>query len=370
MTQSQLDIQLIGAVTAAACAIPGVFLILRRMAMLTDAIGHAVLFGIVVAFFAVENLNSPLLIVGAALAGLLTVSLVELLERSGRVRADAATGIVFPLLFGIGVIAVSKYAESVHLDVDAVLLGELAFAPFSRLEIGGTDLGPQALWVMLAVLTLNVIFVTLFYKELKLATFDSALAATLGFAPGLVHYLLMTSVSITTVGAFQAAGAVLIVAFIVGPPATAFLLTRNLGRMLVLAVSIGAGSAVLGYWVAYLIDSSIAGAMAMTIGAVFLVTLLLSPDQGVVASARRRLRQRWEFAQTMLVIHLFQHEGLPEEAVENRREHLHEHLQWTEERARDVVARAERSGLITASNGSLHLTPTGRARAREGIALT
>ena len=370
MTQSQLDIQLIGAVTAAACAIPGVFLILRRMAMLTDAIGHAVLFGIVVAFFAVENLSSPFLIVGAALAGLLTVSLVELLERSGRVRADAATGIVFPLLFGIGVILVSKYAESVHLDVDAVLLGELAFAPFSRLEIGGVDLGPQALWVMLAILALNVIFVTLFYKELKLATFDSALAATLGFAPALVHYLLMTSVSITTVGAFQAAGAVLIVAFIVGPPATAFLLTRNLARMLALAVLIGMVSAVLGYWLAYLIDSSIAGAMALTIGAVFLATLLLSPEQGVVAGARRRIRQRWEFAQTMLVIHLFQHEGLPEERVENRREHLHEHLSWSEERARDVVERAERGGLITASNGSLHLTPSGRARAREGIALT
>ena len=243
---------------------------------------------------------------------------MELLERSGRERADAAAGIVFPLLFGIGVILVSKYAENVHLDVDAVLLGELAFAPFSRVEIGGGDLGPQALWVMLAILALNVIFVTLFYKELKLATFDSALAATLGFAPALVHYLLMTSVSITTVGAFQAAGAILIVAFIVGPPATAFLLTRNLARMVVLAVVIGAASAVLGYWLAYLIDSSIAGAMAlMTFAAVFLAALLLSPEQGVVAGAR-----------------------------------------------------AEGSGLITATNGTLHRTATGRDRAREGIALT
>ena len=143
MTQSQLDIQLIGAVTAAACAIPGVFLILRRMAMLTDAIGHAILFGIVVAFFAIGDLNSPLLIIGAALAGLLTVSLVEMLERTGRVRADAATGIVFPLLFGIGVILVSKYADNVHLDIDSVLLGEIAFAPFNRIEVGGVDLGPR-----------------------------------------------------------------------------------------------------------------------------------------------------------------------------------------------------------------------------------
>jgi manganese/zinc/iron transport system permease protein len=369
MTQSQLDIQLIGAVTAAACALPGVFLILRRMAMLTDAIGHAILFGIVVAFFAVGDLNSPLLILGAALAGLLTVSLVETLERTGRVRSDAATGIVFPLLFGIGVILVSKYAESVHLDTDSVLLGEIAFAPFERFELGGTDLGPKALWVMLAILVLNVIFVTLFYKELKLATFDAPLAATLGFMPGLVHYLLMSSVSITTVGAFQTAGAVLIVAFIVGPPSTAFLLTRNLGRMLVLAVVIGAVSAVLGYWVAYAIDTSIAGAMAMTIGIVFVAALLLSPDQGVVASARRRIRQRWEFAQTRLVIHLFNHEGLPEAEIENRVAHLHEHLRWSPEHSREVVTRARNGGLVRAADGHLLLTDSGRERARQGIAL-
>jgi len=368
VTQSQLDIQLIGAVTAMACALPGVFLILRRMAMLTDAIGHAILFGIVVAFFAVENLNSPLLIVGAALAGLLTVSLVELLERTGRVRSDAATGIVFPLLFGIGVILVSKYADSVHLDTDSVLLGEIAFAPFTRFELAGVDIGPQALWVMLAILALNAIFVTLFYKELKIATFDSALATTLGLMPATVHYLLMTSVSITTVGAFQTAGAVLIVAFIVGPPATAFLLTRNLGWMLVLAMGIGAFSAVLGYWVAYAIDSSIAGSMAVTIGFVFLMAMLFSPDQGVLASARRRVRQKWEFAQTMLVIHLFNHEGLPEAEVENRAAHLHEHLHWNAERLREVVSRAERSGLVVEKNGLLDLTDAGRNRAAESIA--
>jgi manganese/zinc/iron transport system permease protein len=370
MTQSQLDIMLIGAVTAAACALPGVFLILRRMAMLTDAIGHAILFGIVVAFFAVENLNSPLLIVGAALAGLLTVSLVEVLERSGRVRSDAATGIVFPLLFGIGVILVSKYADSVHLDTDSVLLGEIAFAPFTRFEVGGVDIGPQALWTMLAILLVNAIFVLALYKELKIATFDSALASTLGLMPGLVHYLLMTSVSVTTVGAFQTAGAVLIVAFIVGPPSTAFLLTRNLGRMLILAMVIGAVSAVLGYWVAYLIDTSIAGAMAMTIGAVFLLALLFSPDQGVLAGARRRVRQQWDFAQTMLVIHLFNHEGLPEEDVESRVAHLHEHLHWSPDRVRDVVQRARDAGLVTERNGFLDLTDQGRTRAADGIALT
>jgi manganese/zinc/iron transport system permease protein len=370
MTESQLEIQIIGALTAAACALPGVFLVLRRMAMLTDAISHAILLGIVLAFFVVENLNSPLLIVGAALAGLLTVSLVEALERTGRVREDAATGIVFPLLFGLGVILISRYAGNVHLDLDAVLLGELAYAPFNRLEIGGVDLGPQALWVMLALILLNGLLILLLYKELKLATFDPALAATLGLMPGLVHYLLMASVSVTTVGAFQTAGAILVVAFIVGPPATAYLLTNRLGTMLLLSMAIGAVAAVTGYWLAYLIDSSIAGAMAVMIGLLFLVALLLSPEQGVIAGIRRRGRQAREFTQTMLVIHLFQHEGRPEASRENRVSHLSEHLRWTPELAQRVVALAERNGLVRSEAGTLSLTDRGRSRAREGIAGT
>src|SRR3712207_6752016 len=182
MTDQQIEIQLIAVVTAAACALPGVFLVLRRMAMMSDAISHSILLGIVLAFFVVENLSSPLLVVGAALTGVATVSLVELLQRTGRVKEDAAIGLVFPLLFSIGVILVSRYAGSVHLDIDAVLLGELAFAPFRRLVIGGVDLGPQALVLMTAILVLNAVLIGLFFKELKLATFDAGLTAALGFS--------------------------------------------------------------------------------------------------------------------------------------------------------------------------------------------
>ena len=142
------EIQWIAAVTAAACALPGVFLVLRRMALMSDAISHAILLGIVLAFFVTENIASPLLIVAAAATGVLTVSLVEALNRTGLVREDAAIGLVFPALFSIGVVLISRYAGNVHLDVDAVLLGELAFAPFNRFEWNGMDLGPRTLWMM------------------------------------------------------------------------------------------------------------------------------------------------------------------------------------------------------------------------------
>ena len=160
----QIEIQIIAAVVAVACALPGVFLVLRRMALMSDAISHAILLGIVLAFFVTEDLASPLLIVAAAITGVITVALVELLHGTGLVREDAAIGIVFPALFSAGVILISRYAGSVHLDTDAVLLGELAFAPFERLSVLGYSL-PKSLWVMGGILLINLIFITLFLQR-------------------------------------------------------------------------------------------------------------------------------------------------------------------------------------------------------------
>jgi manganese/zinc/iron transport system permease protein len=229
MTTTQIEIQLIAAVVAAACALPGVFLVLRRMAMLSDAISHTVLLGIVIAFFIAGSLESPLLIMGAAAMGVLTVSLVELLNRTKLVKEDAAIGLVFPALFSIAVILISRYARGVHLDVDAVLLGELAFAPFDRIQFLGLDM-PTSLAVMGGILLINILFIGFFYKELKIATFDPGLAATLGFSPVLIHYGLMSLVSITAVGAFDAVGSILVVALMIAPDVGVERVDRRLQR--------------------------------------------------------------------------------------------------------------------------------------------
>ena len=206
MTSGQIEIQLLAVVVAVACALPGTFLVLRRLALVSDAISHSILLGIVLGFFVAGDVNSPLLLLGAALVGLLTVVLVSLLQRTGLVKEDAAIGLVFPALFSIGVILISRYANDVHLDLDAVLLGELAFAPFDRLVFWGWDFGPISLVVMSLILALNLTAVTVFWKELKLSTFDPALAVALGFTPALVQYGLMSLVSLTAVGAFDAVG--------------------------------------------------------------------------------------------------------------------------------------------------------------------
>jgi manganese/zinc/iron transport system permease protein len=370
MSTGQIEIQLIAAIVAAACALPGSFLVLRKMAMMSDAISHAILPGIVVGFFLTNDLASPVLILAAAATGLLTVFLVETLMTTRLVKEDAAIGLVFPILFSIGVILIARFAGDVHLDTDAVLLGELAFAPFDRFVIFGSDLGPRSLYVMGGVGLLNGLFIALFYKELKVATFDAGLAAALGFAPALIHYGLMTLVSVTAVAAFDAVGSILVVALMIGPPAAAYLLTDRLDRMIGLSVLLGVVSALGGFWVANALDASIAGAMAGMVGVVFAVVYLAAPRYGILAGLRRRRRQKWAFAEKMLAIHLFQHEGLPEAAVENRVEHLEEHLNWSGDFARRVVRKAQQDGLLRREDGLLELTGRGRSLATEAIVAT
>ncbi len=365
MSTAQLEILIIASFVAAACALPGVFLVLRRMAMMSDAISHTALLGIVIAFFITKSLTSPLLLIGATLIGVITVSLVELLNRTQLVREDAAIGLVFPAIFSVAVILISRFAEDVHLDLDAVLLGELAFAPFNRIKLFGLDFGPKALYTTGGILLLNLIFILLFYKELKLATFDAALAAALGFSPVLIHYALMTLVSLTAVGAFDAVGSALVVAFMIAPPAAAYLLTDRLSRMLIYSALLGIFCAISGYWLAYLLDASIAGAMATMTGASFLLAYLFAPERGLLAQARRRREQRIEFAITMLTMHIANHTAAQEAEAENDVARLNEHLKWTPQFTMEIAGMAEQAGLVTQKDGLLTLTASGLRRANQ-----
>ncbi len=362
-----VEIQLIAVVVAVACALPGAFLVLQRMAMMSDAISHAILPGIVLAFFITHDLGSPLMILGAAASGVLTVALVELLRKTGLLAEDAAIGIVFPALFSVGVVLIARYAGDVHLDIDAVLLGELAFAPFDRFILSGVDVGPRALVIMSAVLVVDLVFIVVFFKELKLTTFDAALAGSLGFAPVLLHYVLMGLVSVTAVGAFDAVGSILVVALMVAPPASAYLLTDRLKPMIYISCGIGALSAIGGYWFARYLDASIAGAMATVAGAAFVLVVFLAPHRGLWSLARRRASQKLLFGRKMLVIHLYNHEGLPEADLECRVEHLEDHLRWDHQFANRAVKSSIARSLILREGSLLMLTDEGRMLAREAL---
>lgn len=361
----QLEIQIIAVIVAVACSIPGVFLVLRKMVMMSDAITHTILLGIVGAYFIVYDLSSPLLIIGASLVGLLTVYLVELLNSTKLLSKDSSIGVVFPLLFSIAIIIISKYASSVHLDIDSVLLGELAFAPFNRMVIGGIDIGAKAIYSMGTILLLNLILVILFFKELKIATFDKSLAVVLGLSPMIIHYGLMTMVSVTAVGAFEAVGSILVIAFMVGPPVSAYLITDDLKKMMILSAIIGGINAILGYQVAEFLDVSIAGCMAAVTGITFLLIFILAPQRGIITIFRRRKLQMIDFASKTMLFHLYNHEGNENEYIENGIVSICNHLNWQKDYLERIVSRLKDDNYIFEKNGIFKLTETGRRYAEK-----
>lgn len=281
---------LTGSLVAASCGFLGCFLILRRMAMLGDAISHAILPGIVLAFLFSGSREILPMLMGAAIIGLITVFIVQMLHQSG-VKSDAAIGVTFTALFSVGVVLVSLYTQQVDLDLDCVLYGEIAYVPWDTWQFGGMDMGPRALWGVGGVFLFSLLIIGLFFKQFKLCAFDPALAAAIGIPVVLFHYLLMTLVSLTTVAAFESVGAILVVAMLVVPSATAYLLTDRLHIMLFISMAVGVLSAILGYFFASWLDSSIAGAMTAVAGLLFFLAFLFSPRHGMISKivARRKI---------------------------------------------------------------------------------
>ncbi len=447
---------LVGGLIAICGALLGAFLLLRGLALTSDAISHTVLLGIVVAFllmtetFGMEgDISSPWLILGAALAGVATVLLTEMLYRSGLVKQDAALGLAFPLLFAIAVILVSRFVDDAHLDEDAVLVGEIGLAwantnshcfehcesvtispdhPAAKhrrqclncraLGISPRDedaefrwicsncghyspaqaysagllerepllvFFPKSITVMLLMTALTLAFTLIFYKELKLATFDAGLAQALGFRPGRLNYALMILVSLVAVGAFDAVGSILVIAFFIIPPAAAYLLSDRLSLMLLIGPLIGAAGAFFGYDLARgrlfgvvpvsdgiaalnrlfgldLIerwDSSISASMVLMIFVFFILAWILSPRYGLLSTLLRRANRRRRFADQVVLAHIHNHQHTALHSTECRMDTLHEHFRWRPGKMRRVMARLRALGYVRVVAGSAELTERG-----------
>ncbi len=355
-------ILLTGILVGVSGALLGSFLVLRGNAMLTDAISHSIVFGIIVVWLLTGQMSGPVQVLGAALTGVLTVVLSELLARSRLVKMDAAIGLVFPALFAAGVLLISIYARDVHIDVETVLLGEIGFVWLNTVMLWGQQV-PIAVATLGAVLVVNLVFVLALWKELKLTTFDPGLAAALGFLPGVLHYAVLTLTSVTAVAAFDAVGAILFIAFVIVPPATAYLLTRRLWGVVVLAVALSVAACVAGYVLALRWNVSIAGMMASMTGVWFALALLFAPGHGLVAQALGQRSKRLDHDCRALVAHLFTHQDTPAMAEENTLRALVDHLRWPEPRARAAILRAHDRDLIERRAGLLTLRPKGNAEA-------
>lgn len=292
----QFQILVIICLASIAAVLPGVFLVLRGVALMSDAISHAILPGIALMFLLVQRLDSPLLLVGASLAGIATVGLTELVIHYTRLKKDAAIGLVFPLFFSVGVILISQFARNVHLDIDMVLLGDVAFAPFNRLILFGVDCGPYALWALGFLACSGIVLVYLFFKELTLSIFDGTLALLSGFNPALLYYGLMIFTSITAVTVFDVVGSIVIVALMITPPAVALLMAERMQGVVIVSVVSALASGIIGYCIAHYADVSIAGSIAVANGVIFLSALLFAPRKGIIAVYYARADSQKRFA--------------------------------------------------------------------------
>ena len=281
---------LMGFLVGSACGLVGNYLMLRRMALVGDAISHSVLPGIAIAFLLSGTRNSFAMFVGALLAGVVTTVMIELIHRNSRIKQDAAIGIAFTTLFAIGVILISVFAGQVDLDQECVLYGEIGTVPLERTTvIGGYALGPASLVRMAAVLAGTIFLIVLFYKELLVSSFDPALASSMGINATVMHYGLMSWLSVVVVSAFESVGAILVIAMLILPGATARLLSNRLDVMMVLSVVHCAIASLLGVHLTYWLECSMAPAIVVAATALFVVVWLFSPTQGLLRRAFHKL---------------------------------------------------------------------------------
>lgn len=360
-----LTVALLAAFVGAVAGFAGVFVVLRRVAMLGDAISHALLPGLVVGYLMARGPALWAGALGAMGAGLVTVGLVEWLERKAKVRVDAALGIVFPVMFSLGVVLIARGFENVHLDADAVLYGDIVFALEERLVLAGRDLGPVALWTLSAVAILQVVFLGLFRKEMALTTFAPEAPELDPRRVAALRWGFLALTCLTLVTAFSAVGAVMAVGLLVVPAALATLWTSRLGAILLAAPLLGGLAGFLGVVVAWSPDWSPSGTIVAMLGAGVLVSVFFAPRaQGFWASRRRHRQRRLVRAMTLLV-HLQTHEGSKREGPESRFGHLLTELGWGDREAREAVATALDRGWIDRQGDALTLTESGRARASQ-----
>jgi len=334
------------------CGLIGCFIILRRMALVGDALAHAVLPGVVIGFLI--SGKSPFgLFIGAVVSGVLTSLMIGFVNRSTRVKEDTAIGVVFTGFFALGVMMISRL-KRVHLDLSCYLFGQ-------PLAVNTTDL-----WLTSIIGAIVVLAILLFYKQLVITSFDPVLASSLGISAAAVHYFLMTLLSMTVVASIQAVGVVLVVAMLITPGATAYLLTNRMQHMLWIAALVGAVSAIIGMYVSYWLNLSSGEAMVVVCAGIFGVTMFLSPKEGILVRAVRRMiasrRARLEdYLKQALSIQIV--DG-PLTAAK-----LAKRVGFSNESARSVTTTLQKRGYLTSdgSDGKFTLTLSGKRRALDII---
>ena len=347
-------------ITSLACAVLGVFLVLRRLSMVSDAISHSVLLGIVIGYFVTKDIGSVLLIIGASLFGVLTTVCIELLIKSKRVTEDASVGIIFPLFFSIAVILITRYARNVHLDTEVVLIGEIILAPLHRINFLGISL-PKALVQMSLVLLINAAFIAVFYRKLKISSFDPVYAGVAGIAGTGLYYVFMALVSFTAVSAFESVGAILAIAFFISPAASAYLISKDLKITIFLAAVYAVVNSCIGYFLAVKFNVSMSGMCAVVSGLTFMITIAVYPG-GIITKMIRYIKNKNRFSRELLILHIDNHTGKKNALGELGYSTIREHIAWSDRKLKYVLDKLIKKGYVyrAKERGVYSLTETGK----------
>ena len=347
-------------ITSLACAVLGVFLVLRRLSMVSDAISHSVLLGIVIGYFVTKDIGSVLLIIGASLFGVLTTVCIELLIKSKRVTEDASVGIIFPLFFSIAVILITRYARNVHLDTEMVLIGEIILAPLHRINFLGLSL-PKALVQMSFVLLINIVFIAVFFRKLKISSFDPVYAGVAGIAGAGLYYVFMALVSFTAVSAFESVGAILTISFFISPAASAYLISKDLKITIFLAAVYAVVNSCIGYFLAVKFNVSMSGMCALVSGLTFMITIAVYPG-GIITKMIRYIKNKNRFSRELLILHIDNHTGKKNALGELGYSTIREHIAWSDRKLKYVLDKLIKKGYVyrAKERGVYSLTETGK----------
>lgn len=331
------------------CGLIGAFIMLRRLSLIGDALAHAVLPGVVIGFMIAGK--SPLsLFIGASVAGIVTALLISFVERNSKIKSDTAIGIIFTGAFALGILLVSQLKQ-VHIDLSSYLFGDV-------LGVSDSDI------VLSSVITVFITAVViLFYKQLLVTTFDPTLAHILGISAGVFHYFLMTMLSMSIVAGLQSVGVILIIAMLITPPATAFLLTERMKPLLVISASVGILSSVAGLYLSYHFNFASGASIVLVAVFIFMLAFLFSPKQGLVVRALRK-RKTSKLNMYEDIIKILSKEDVPSDAV-HAGEILMKKLGLSRKKIKSAIAGISQLGLIERKNGNLVLTEKGSILAKK-----
>jgi len=363
---------IVGALCAMACALPGAQLVLRRRSMMGDAISHAVLPGVAIAFLVTASSDPWVMIAGAVVIGILTTVLVDLVQRAGRTEVGASMGIVFTALFALGLVLIRLFADDVHIDPHMVIYGSIELSYLDQVDVLGWSI-PRGAVVNGAALLINAILFLVFAKELKLTAFDESLAASMGFRPRIVQGVLMAMTAVTAVMAFETVGSILVVAMIIVPGASAWLMVDRYGPMLAWTMAFAVGAAVLGHLAALIVPGlfgfdggmSTSGSMAVMSGVLFVAAWTLSPRHGLIARARVRRHLALRIAKEDILGLLYRfEEGTRQGDEPLSASDIREALSVSRSVAVGALRGVRGAGQVAVVSDRLQLTEHGRVAAR------